>query len=264
MSEIGIQMNYENIIVTTDGAVGIIQFNRPKALNALNTKMIVEMNAALDHFNSDPKIGAIILTGNEKAFAAGADIREMKDKTFADVKAEDFLHEWDHINTISKPIIAAVAGFALGGGCEYALACDLIIAADTAKFSLPETSLGIIPGGGGTQRLVRAVGKAKAMDMILTHRMINADEAERSGLISRVVSAEKLIDEAIAIASKIASLSQPVVKAAKQAMKAATELPLSAGLKLERHLIHACFDLKDQKEGMQAFLEKRPPKFENR
>lgn len=257
-------MAYENIIVSEQGSVGIIQFNRPKALNALNAAMIGEMNAALDVFENNVGIGAIVLTGNEKAFAAGADIREMKDKTFAEVKAENFLHEWDHINAITKPIIAAVCGFALGGGCEYALACDIIIAGDTAKFSLPETGLGIIPGGGGTQRLVRAVGKAKAMDMILTGRMIDASEAERSGLVSRVVAADKVLDEAVALAAKIASLSHPVARAAKQAVTSAAELPLTAGLKRERDLIHSMFDLQDQKEGMAAFLEKRTPKFENR
>jgi enoyl-CoA hydratase len=257
-------MDFEHIIVSTQGAVGLIQFNRPKALNALNTAMIVEMNAALLAFDSDETIGAIVLTGNEKAFAAGADIREMKDKTFEQVKVESFLKEWDFINTISKPLIAAVAGFALGGGFEYVLACDIVIAAENAKFSLPETSLGIIPGGGGTQRLVRAVGKAKAMDMILTHRMIDATEAERSGIVSRIVAAEKLMDEALAVAAKIASLSQPVVRAAKRAVIAAANLPLSEGLKLERDLIHSMFDLSDQKEGMTAFLEKRTAKFANR
>lgn len=256
-------MDFENIIVSTLNKVGMIQFNRPKALNALNTAMVRELNAALDEFEFNSSIGAIILTGNEKAFAAGADIREMKDKTFAEVRAENFLHEWDHINTITKPVIAAVSGFALGGGCEFALACDFIIASDTTKFSLPETGLGIIPGGGGTQRLVRAIGKAKAMDMILTHRMMDAHEAERCGLVARVVPSDKLMDEVIAVATKIADLSQPVVKAAKQAVKAADELPLSAGLKLERELIHAMFDLADQKEGMTAFLEKRIAKFRN-
>jgi enoyl-CoA hydratase len=257
-------MTFENIIVSTQGTVGIIQFNRPKALNALNTAMVIEMNAALDGFEADASIGAIIITGNEKAFAAGADIREMKDKTFAEVKAENFLHQWDQINTITKPIIAAVAGFALGGGFETALACDLIIAADNAKFSLPETGLGIIPGGGGTQRLVHTIGKAKALDMILTHRMIDANEAERLNIVSRVVPAEKLMEEALALATKIASLSQPVVIAAKQAVTAATELSLSQGLHLERDLIHSMFALEDQKEGMAAFLEKRAPKFRNR
>jgi enoyl-CoA hydratase len=262
--EIGFQMIYEHIIVSTQGAVGLIQLNRPKALNALSAAMIVELNLALDGFERDAGIGAIILTGNEKAFAAGADIREMKDKTYADMKAENFLHNWDHIITITKPIIAAVAGFALGGGCEYALTCDMIIAADTAKFSLPETGLGIIPGLGGTQRLVRAVGKAKAMDMILTQRMIDAVEAERAGLVSRIVPADQLFDEALKIATKIAGLSHPIVKAAKQVVNAAAELPLSAGLKQERDMFHLMFDLADQKEGMAAFLEKRPAKFENR
>ncbi len=257
-------MTYENIIVSTVGAVGFIQLNRPKALNALNAAMIGELNLAFDAFENDASIGAIILTGNEKAFAAGADVREMKDKTFAQVKSENFLYDWDHISTITKPLVAAVSGFALGGGCEYALVCDIIIAAETAKFSLPETGLGIIPGAGGTQRLVRAVGKAKAMEMILTGRMIDAAEAERSGLVSRVVPAEKLLDEALAVATKIAGQSHPVIKAAKQAVNAAAELPLGAGLKLERELIHSMFDLHDQKEGMSAFLEKRPAKFENR
>ena len=257
-------MNFESIIVSTQGAVGIIQFNRPKALNAINSAMVLELNTALDQFESDPAIGAIILTGNEKAFAAGADIREMKDKTFLQVKAENFLHDWDHISSITKPIIAAVSGFALGGGCEFALVCDIIIAAENAKFSLPETGLGIIPGAGGTQRLVRAVGKAKAMEMILTGRMIDAAEAERVGMVSMVVPSEKLMDEVMAVAMKVASLSRPVAKAAKQAMKAAEELPLSSGLKLERELIHSMFDLHDQKEGMAAFLEKRAAKFENR
>ncbi len=257
-------MTFENIIVSEQGTVGIIQLNRPKSLNALNAAMIIELNAALDSFESNATIGAIILTGNEKAFAAGADIREMKDKTFAQVKAENFLHEWDHINTITKPIIAAVSGFALGGGCEFALMCDLIIAGDTAKFSLPETGLGIIPGAGATQRLVRAVGKAKAMDMILTGRMIDASEAERSGLVARVVPAEKVMEEALFIATKIAGLSHPVAKVAKRAVNAAAELPLSVGLELERQLVHSMFDLHDQKEGMAAFLEKRAPKFENR
>ncbi len=257
-------MAYENIIVSTQGAVGIVQFNRPKALNALNAAMVTELNTAFDGFENDAAIGAIILTGNEKAFAAGADVREMKDKTFAQVKAENFLHDWDYINFITKPIIAAVSGFALGGGCEFALVCDIIIAAESAKFSLPETGLGIMPGAGGTQRLVRMVGRTKAMEMILTGRMIDAAEADRIGLVSRVVPTEKLMDEALAVATKIASLSRPVAKAAKQAVKAAEELPLSAGLKLERELIHAMFDLHDQKEGMAAFLEKRQAKFENR
>lgn len=252
------------ILVSTVGAVGIITLNRPKALNALNEQLINEMNAALDGFQADPAIGCIILTGSDKAFAAGADIREMKDQTFAEVTANKFLHTWDHINTIQKPIIAAVAGFALGGGCEFALACDLIIAADNAKFGLPEVTLGIIPGGGGTQRLIRAVGKSKAMEMILTGRMIDAHEAERAGMVARVVAPDQLLTEALRVASRIAALSQPVIAAAKQAVNAAENFSLSDGLSLERTTIYQMFALEDQKEGMAAFLEKRTPNFKNR
>ncbi len=257
-------MSFETILTETKGKTGIIRLNRPKALNALNGQLITEMNAALDGFDGDGNIGAIILTGSDKAFAAGADIREMKDKTTAEVVAEKFLSDWDHITTIRKPIIAAVAGYALGGGCEFALACDTIIAAENAKFGLPEVTIGIIPGGGGTQRLSRAIGKAKAMEMILTGRMMDAGEAERLGLVARVVPVEKLMDEALALAEKIAALSQPVIAAAKQAVNSAFEETLSAGLVQERQAIYRLFDLADQKEGMAAFLEKRPPKFENR
>ncbi|MEO6610082.1 MAG: enoyl-CoA hydratase-related protein [Aestuariivirga sp.] len=257
-------MTFETILVETNGKTGIITLSRPKALNALNVQLIAEMNQALDHFEADSTIAAIILTGSEKAFAAGADIREMKDKTFAEVKAENFLSDWDHINTITKPIIAAVSGFALGGGCEFALACDTIIASDTAKFGLPETGLGIIPGGGGTQRLVRALGKAKAFDLMITGRMLTAEEALNAGLVARVVPQANLMAEALGLAEKISSLSMPVVKALKQAVKAADELPLSQGLKKERELIHSLFALEDQKEGMAAFLEKRKPEFKNK
>ena len=254
-------MTYETLLIETKDKVGIITFNRPKALNALNALLVHELNAALDAFQADPKIAVIVLTGSEKAFAAGADIREMKDKTFSEVKAENFLWEWDHINSINKPVIAAVAGFALGGGCEFALACDIIIAADSAKFALPEVTLGIIPGGGGTQRMVRAIGKAKAMELILTGRMIDAAEAERIGLVSRVVAADKVLEETLAIAGKIAALSQPVIAAAKQAVNLAADSHLADGLREERNLIHAMFLLADQKEGMAAFLEKRKPVF---
>ena len=257
-------MSFENIIVETKGRVGIITFNRPKALNALNSALITEMNSALSAFESDPNVGAIILTGSEKAFAAGADIREMKDKTFEDVTSQNFLHDWDYINTITKPLIAAVSGFALGGGFEYALICDIIIASESAKFSLPETTIAIIPGLGGTQRLTQTIGKSKAMEMILSGRMIDAVEAERAGIIARIVPTEKLQEEALALATKIASLSQPVIKAAKQAVLSALEVPLAEGAMRERILFHSMFDLHDQKEGMSAFLEKRPPKFENR
>mgnify|MGYP000878042503 CR=1 FL=1 len=257
-------MSDETIITETRGKVGIITLNRPKALNALNGQLITEMNAALDRFDADSKIAVIILTGSDKAFAAGADIREMKDKTFAQVTEEDFLRDWDHITRIRKPIIAAVAGYALGGGFEFALACDFIIAAETAKFALPEVTLGIIPGGGGTQRLAHAVGKAKAMEMILTGRMMDVAEAERLGIVARVVAAEKLMEEALAVAEKIASLSQPVIASAKRAVNAAFDRPLGEGLAFERKSIHALFALDDQTEGMTAFLEKRKPVFRDR
>jgi enoyl-CoA hydratase len=257
-------MAYETILTDSKGAVGIITFNRPKALNALNGQLITEMNAALAAFDADAAIGCIILTGNEKAFAAGADIREMKDKSFAQVTEENFLHDWDQINGIRKPIIAAVAGYCLGGGFEFALACDFIIAAEGAKFALPEVTLGIIPGGGGTQRLARAAGKAKAMEMILTGRMMDVGEAERLGIVARVVAPEKLLDEALATAEKIATLSQPVIASAKRAVSAAFTLELGEGLAFERKSIHALFNLEDQKEGMSAFLEKRKPAFKNR
>jgi enoyl-CoA hydratase len=257
-------MVFENIITEIKGKVGVITLNRPKALNALNSPLIAELNKALDAFEVDSDISAIILTGSEKAFAAGADIREMKDKTFAQVTSENFLHDWDYINTITKPLIAAVSGFALGGGFEYALRCDMIIASETAKFGLPETTIGVIPGLGGTQRLVQAIGKSKAMEMILTGRIIDVAEAERTGIVVRVVPVERLQDEALAIATKIANLSQPIIKAAKQAVLSSYEMPMAEGVARERTLFHSMFNLHDQKEGMSAFLEKRPPKFENR
>jgi enoyl-CoA hydratase len=257
-------MAFEAILVETRGAAGIITLNRPKALNALNTQLIREMNAALSAFDADKAIGAIILTGSDKAFAAGADIREMKDMTFKQVTEENFLEDWDHINTIRKPVIAAVAGYCLGGGFEFALAADILIAADTARFALPEVTIGVIPGGGGTQRLAHAIGKSKAMEMILSGRMIDASEAERLGVAARVVPAEKLMEEALSLAEKIATLSQPVIASAKRAVRAAFEMPLSEGLAFERKSIHALFALEDQKEGMAAFLEKRKPVFRNK
>ncbi len=257
-------MTYENILIETKGKVGIITFNRPKALNALNSVLISELNHALKSYEENPAIGAIILTGSEKAFAAGADIREMKDKTYAEVTSQNFLHDWDYINTITKPMIAAVSGFALGGGFEYALICDIIIASDTAKFSLPETTIGVIPGLGGTQRLTKVIGKSKAMEMILSGCMIDAAEAERIGIVARIVPSEKLQEEALALATKVASLSQPVIKAAKQAVRTALEMPLNQGMNEERKLFHSMFALEDQKEGMAAFVEKRPPKFQDR
>ena len=257
-------MNYENILIETKGKVGVITFNRPKALNALNSALITELNNALSAYQANPEIGAIILTGNEKAFAAGADIPEMRDKTYAEVTSQNFLHDWDYINKITKPLIAAVSGFALGGGFEYALICDIIIASETAKFSLPETAIGVIPGLGGTQRLAQTIGKSKTMEMILSGRMIDAVEAERIGIIARIVPTEKLQEEALTLATKIASLSQPVIKAAKQAVRTAFETSLSEGSYQERRLFHSMFALEDQKEGMTAFLEKRPPKFQNK
>jgi enoyl-CoA hydratase len=257
-------MSYENILIETKGKVGIITLNRPKALNALNSALITELNSALAAYEADTDIGAVILTGSEKAFAAGADIREMKDKTFDEVTSQNFLHDWEYINQFTKPLIAAVSGFALGGGFEFALRCDIIIASESAKFSLPETTIGLIPGLGGTQRLAQAIGKSKAMEMILTGRMIDAAEGERIGIVARIVPAEKLQEEALTLASKIASLSQPVIKAAKQAVRNAFELPLGEGVCQERKLFHSMFALEDQKEGMAAFIEKRPPKFQNK
>lgn len=254
-------MTFETILAETLGAVGIVTLNRPKALNALNGQLIDEMNAALDRFDQDDGIRCIILTGSEKAFAAGADIREMKDFSAFEARKADFLKSWDHFATIRKPVIAAVSGFCLGGGFEFALASDFIIAADTAKFALPEVTLGIFPGGGGTQRLTRLVGKAKAMEMILTGRMMDAVEAERLGLVAKVVAADVLMAEAVATAERIAMFSAPVTQAIKQLVREAFETPLSEGLALERSSFYGCFDLADQKEGMAAFLEKRKAGF---
>jgi len=258
-------MAYENITVETRRHVGLITLNRPKALNALCSALIRELGQALDAFEADDEIGAIVLTGSEKAFAAGADIKEMASKTFIDAYLADFItNGWERITTCRKPVVAAVAGFALGGGCEVAMMCDFILAADNAKFGQPEITIGTIPGAGGTQRLVRAVGKAKAMEMVLTGRMIDAVEAERAGLVSRVVPLAELIDEAVKVADKIASLSRPVVLLAKEAVNAAFETPLSQGIRFERRLFHATFATEDQKEGMAAFVEKRSPAFRNR
>jgi enoyl-CoA hydratase len=258
------QMAYENIISETRDAVGIITLNRPKALNALNSQLIDELNSALSAFQENASIGCVVIAGNEKAFAAGADIREMKDKTFTDVYLGNFLGTWDDVTEFRKPIIAAVSGYCLGGGCELAMMCDFIIAADTAKFGQPEITLGVIPGAGGTQRLARFIGKAKTMDMVLTGRLMEAAEAESCGLVSRIVPAEKLLDEAVDAAAKIASFSRPVVMMAKEAVNRAFETSLAEGLRFERRLIHSMFALDDQKEGMSAFVEKRKPDFKNR
>ena len=257
-------MSTEHIIVETRGRVGLIRLNRPQALNALNSALMSELSQAVDMFEADANIGCLVITGSEKAFAAGADIKEMADKDFADVFLGNFAATWDRVAQARKPVIAAVAGFALGGGCELALQCDLIIAADNAKFGQPEIKLGIIPGIGGTQRLTRAVGKAKAMDLILTGRMMDAAEAERAGIVARIVPAASLVEEAIKIAETIASMSLPSLLAAKEAVNRAFETSLAEGVRFERRIFHSLFATLDQTEGMYAFIEKRPPRFENR
>ena len=257
-------MSTEHIIVETRGRVGLIRLNRPQALNALNSALMNELSQAVDTFEADANIGCMVITGSEKAFAAGADIKEMADKDFADVFLGDFAATWERVAHARKPVIAAVAGFALGGGCELALQCDLIIAADNAKFGQPEIKLGIIPGIGGTQRLTRAVGKAKAMDLILTGRMMDAAEAERAGIAARVVPAASLVEEATKVAETIASMSLPSLLAAKEAVNRAFETSLAEGVRFERRIFHSLFATLDQTEGMYAFIEKRPPRFENR
>ena len=256
-------MAYETLVVRTEaGQVGVITLNRPKALNALNDTLMDELGAALRAFDADDAIGCIILTGSDRAFAAGADIAAMARYSFTDVYKGDFItRNWETIRSVRKPVIAAVAGFALGGGCELAMMCDLVIAADTAKFGQPEIKLGVIPGAGGTQRLPRAVGKAKAMDLVLTGRMMDAVEAERAGLVSRVVPADRLAEEALAAALLIAGQSRVAVMAAKEAVNRAFEGTLSDGVVFERRLFHALYATADQKEGMAAFLEKRAPVF---
>jgi enoyl-CoA hydratase len=258
-------MTYENILVETRGAVGLITLNRPKALNALCDALVREMGRALDDFENDAAIGAVVITGSEKAFAAGADIKEMQSRSFVDVFLTDFVtNGWERITTCRKPIIAAVAGFALGGGCEVAMMCDIIIAAESARFGQPEINLGIIPGAGGSQRLTRVVGKSKAMDMVLTGRMMDAAEAERSGLVTRIVPNDKLLEEALKLAATIAAQSRPAVYAAKEAVNRSYETTLAEGVLHERRLFHALFATADQKEGMAAFTEKRKPDFKHR
>ena len=251
----------EFIIVETHGRVGLIRINRPQALNALCDELMEELGAQLLAFDADPAIGAIVLTGSEKAFAAGADIKQMKDRSYPAVLLDDFIARWETILRVKKPVIAAVAGFALGGGCELAMMCDMIVAADTAKFGQPEINLGVIPGAGGSQRLTRAVGKSKAMDQILTARMMDAAEAERSNLVSRVFPAADLVAEAIKIGDKIASLSPVAVVLAKQAINRAFETTLGEGIRAERSLFLSLFGTEDQREGMAAFVEKRKPSF---
>jgi len=256
-------MSTQTIIVERQGRVGIVRLNRPQALNALNATLKNELLDAIETFDADANVGCILLAGSDKAFAAGADIKEMADKSYIDIFRADYAGDYERLTRVRKPLIAAVAGFALGGGCELAMLCDFIIAADNAKFGQPEIKLGIIPGIGGTQRLTRAVGKAKAMDMILTGRMMDAAEAERSGLVARVVPAAILMQEAIKVAETIAALSQPSLLAAKEALNRSFETSLAEGVRFERRVFHALFATKDRKEGMTAFIEKRLPRFTN-
>jgi enoyl-CoA hydratase len=257
--------SYENILVERRGKVAIVTLNRPKALNALNAALIDELGRAFDEFEADPAIGAIVLTGSEKAFAAGADIKEMADKTYMQAYGEDFITSgWERVAQCRKPVVAAVAGFALGGGCEVAMMCDIVIAAENARFGQPEINLGTMPGAGGTQRLPRFIGKAKAMDLCLTGRMMDAAEAERAGLVSRIVPADKLLAEAIGVAERIAELSVPIAMMVKESVNRAFETTLAEGVRFERRLFHSTFATEDQKEGMAAFIDKRKPAFRNR
>mgnify|MGYP001617597189 FL=1 len=258
-------MSYANILVETRGRVALITLNRPKALNALNDALMDELGSALAQFDADENIGCIVITGSDKAFAAGADIGAMKDWSYMDVYKSGYItRNWERIRSVRKPVIAAVAGYALGGGCELSMMCDFIIAAESAKFGQPEIKLGVIPGAGGTQRLPRAVSKAKAMDLVLTGRMMDAAEAERAGLVSRVVPADKLLEEALAAANQICEYSLPVVMAAKESVNRAYETTLNEGVLFERRVFHSLFATEDQKEGMAAFVEKRKPKFKHR
>jgi enoyl-CoA hydratase len=257
-------MTHQHLIVETKGRVGVIRLNRPEALNALNSALMTELTAAIAAFETDAGIGCLVLTGSDKAFAAGADIKEMATKSYMEAFMGNFVAAWDPPAHARKPVIAAVAGFALGGGCELAMHCDLIIAADNARFGQPEIKLGVIPGMGGTQRLVRAVGKSKAMEMILTGRLMDAAEAERSGLVARVVPLAELMNEVMKAAETIASLSLPSVMVAKETVNRAFEVPLAEGLMFERRVFHALFATEDQKEGMAAFVEKRPAQFKHR
>src|SRR5437588_12611905 len=256
---------YSNILVERRGAVGIVSLNRPQALNALNAALIAELGIAFDDLEADPAIGAIVLTGSDKAFAAGADIKEMADKTYIEAYTQDFITRgWERVGQCRKPVVAAVAGFALGGGCEVAMMCDIVIAAETARFGQPEITLGTIPGAGGTQRLTRFVGKAKAMDLCLTGRMMDAAEAERAGLVSRIVPAAELLSEAVKIAERIAGMSRTIAMMVKEAVNRAYETTLAEGVRFERRLFHSTFATEDRKEGMDAFIGKRKPAFQNR
>ncbi|MCB1884856.1 MAG: enoyl-CoA hydratase [Geminicoccaceae bacterium] len=257
-------MAYETILVEKRDSVGLITLNRPKALNALNAKLIEELNRALDAMEADDEVAAVVLTGSERAFAAGADIKEMLEKGYAEAVRSDFIAPWGRIAGRTKPTIAAVAGYALGGGCELAMMCDILIAADNAKFGQPEINLGIIPGAGGTQRLTRAVGKAKAMEMVLTGRMMDAEEAERAGLVARIVPTAEVVDEAVKVGHAIAAKSPLIVRMAKEAVDVAFETTLAEGVRFERRAFYATFATEDHVEGMSAFSEKRSPHFQNR
>ncbi|MFE3446212.1 enoyl-CoA hydratase [Nocardia sp. NPDC059180] len=256
--------DFETILLERKGRVGLITLNRPKALNALNAQVLDDVIAALDELENDNEIGAVVITGSEKAFAAGADIKEMQPQSYMDMFMNDFFARWDRLAAFRKPTIAAVAGYALGGGCELAMICDILIAADTAKFGQPEIKLGVIPGIGGSQRLTRAIGKAKAMDLVLTGRNMDVEEAERAGLVSRIVPAAELLDTALEVADTIASMSLPVAMIAKEAVNRSFETTLAEGLRFERRVFHSLFAIEDQKEGMSAFVEKRQAKFTNR
>ena len=257
-------MAYENILVETRGRVGVIRLNRPAAMNALSSALVRELAAAIDLFEADPAIGCLIVTGSDKAFAAGADIKEMSGKSFMDVFVANFAADWDRAARARKPVIAAVAGFALGGGCELAMQCDIILAADNAKFGQPEIKLGVIPGIGGTQRLTRVIGKAKAMDLCLTGRLMDAQEAERAGLVARIVPLASLMDEAMKMAELIASMPLPATMMAKDAVNVALETTLAEGIRFERRDFYPLFATEDQKEGMAAFAGKRAPNFKNK
>ncbi|MDX1431448.1 MAG: enoyl-CoA hydratase [Gammaproteobacteria bacterium] len=257
-------MSYENILTERRGAVALVTLNRPKVLNALNHALMGELARALDEAEGDDDIGAVVITGNDKAFAAGADISEMADRSFADMYMSDrFTEFWERVTRCRKPVIAAVAGHALGGGCELAMMCDIIVCADNARFGQPEIKLGVLPGIGGTQRLARAVGKAKAMDMCLSGRTMDAAEAERAGLVSRVVPVAELVDESVELAAGIAAMSRPALYMVKEAVNRAFETPLAEGVRFERRLFHGAFALEDRREGMQAFLEKRPARWKH-
>ena len=257
-------MAYETIIVETRGRAGLVRLNRPKALNALSSALMDELNAALDDFEADEKIGAIVITGSDKAFAAGADIKEMADLDFITAYKNDLIADWARVSERRKPLIAAVAGYALGGGCELAMMCDFILAAENAKFGQPEINIGVMPGSGGTQRLARFIGKAKTMEMCLTGRMMDAEEAERAGLVSRIVPAGELVDEAVKVAQKIAGFSMPSVLMTKESVNRAYETTMAEGVRFERRLFQSLFATEDKSEGMTAFIEKREPQFKNR